>query len=435
MNDLPADQRVAALMALPTAADLHARKIIVTQPPKRNAALVASLRIKDDAPQPRKRTSSSASSSGETSPKKEVPAATPSCGTCWLARQQGVAGERSGLIHTLFAHAALWRKLWHLWSRYFTVASSGAHRDDSPHMATLRRALEAVGIAWGERCAALVRPWDRTHRGESDEARSAPWRKDEFLSTPFIDGNVQRALCIATQSILGAEHQQSALFFFEVVVRGSIVYMHERGVRRQACTLRALEAEFQEGVQVDGAYKYVETYGFESAAKQSEEIAARQKNPATRMRTDSGAELRVTSLLNEVGRSSPAEAVEQRCCAILHHGGSVPASAADYVWPLELGNTGPLESKMQCTARGDVSFLLMPVSDEVRRRVFEETKNVEVQPAPPAPKLQTAPKKATATEIWAQAFAELGYKAEEIDDMFSDATLDATLPENMLIVK
>jgi hypothetical protein len=90
MNDLPPEQRIAALMALPTAADLRARRVLSTPPPKRSAAIAASLLIKDDAPRSRKRASpvSSASSSVEASPKKEVPVPVPACGTCWLARQE-----------------------------------------------------------------------------------------------------------------------------------------------------------------------------------------------------------------------------------------------------------------------------------------------------------------------------------------------------------
>jgi hypothetical protein len=289
------------------------------------------------------------------------------CGDCWLARASKFGdvwqSRRSGLVHTLFAYSDLWRRVWSLWTRHFTVASSGAHRADSLPMQRLRDVLEAHGIGWAERCAAFARPFDRAHRGPSDEARRRPMGASELTSAPWFDANVGHALVVALGALLGVEHsyegEQRVLGFYNNVVAGAIVYLHEAGVRRAAelavrrrdggsgepsrVSLAALEAEFIEGRAADAVYSYATLHGFASAARTCPELAA------LGMRADASGDFSVTVLLNEVRRTAhtmPAYVAEQRCCAVLR---TVPI-AAEYVWPHQLGVAAPMKLAL---ARGD----------------------------------------------------------------------------------
>lgn len=275
------------------------------------------------------------------------------CEPCWLELSNG-EGARRGLIHTLYAHCDLVRRLWALWDKQFSVSGSGAHLPDSPAMAELRQVLEDYAIDWDKRPSCLVFPFDHTHRrspnvsdAENERRMARPWNSNDVAATPtIIDMNVIAAIKTCVQSIVGltatSEKRMKAIEFTNAVVLNMIVYIHERAVRLSrglVTSLVSLEMEAANLTAGNDLFNFVRTHGVKAAARHCPELARRQENSKTRLREALSHDFELQTELNALlsGQISKAISLENCVCSKLR---SAPdTSAFDYVWPGTLGVT------------------------------------------------------------------------------------------------
>lgn len=371
--------------------------------------------------------------------------------------------NRAGLVHTLFAYSDLFRRVWALWEKNFSERDDNecAFRENSVPMQRLKRVLSENGIVWNGRCTALMAPFDRKHRGESDEARAAPFGRSEILHAPWIDGNVRRAVQVGAMMLLGVksddEKLMKAMRFVEVVVEGTIVFLHERALRADKPSLAELEREFTAKANTDVAYQFVTTIGF-GGETTCAELTALQENASTRMRTDRGAELSLTAALNNLHRRVSHEPmapidIELGVCSLVRDAPN-GASTSDYVWPTDFGVSAPCVQKRHVLPNGTIRTVLEVVvaepvfspplvvaDDETheskRRRLDFEGKNeipvvlepaapsaVEAAPLPPAIDTTAADEEAPTEDPWLQAFLQTEMTADDrlFDSLLSEMT-------------
>lgn len=250
-------------------------------------------------------------------------------------------------MHTLFAYEKSFRALWELYSGPFSKSESGAHLPNSAPMAELRVVVAGMAVDWNERCDALRLPFDRSHRDV--DRRALPFRNDENLPAPSIDDNIISALGTSMQLILGMPARNvkamSVARFTSVVVQGTLVYLHERDLRRQCknetCSLLALQREYEAGAANDIIFSLLPEFGATVLGALCPEFAARQARPATRVRVDTQGDLSVrsglASLHDELTHQDALgllDVAEARVCTIIRCAPrDEPAAGVEYLWP------------------------------------------------------------------------------------------------------
>lgn len=289
----------------------------------------------------------SADDESSLAPPLHNPSAKLTCTDCWrtLVTTSDVLW-RCGLVHMLFVFKDLFRRAWHLWERYFTDPRSGAWRADSEPMRKWRGVCESNGIAWNSRCLALVLPFDRSHRAQ-ESARHKPFGVADGVGihAPWINTDVLHTLRAGFLYLVRVTVQDARITkannFFDCVVRKALPLLHEqkaRAARGVDVCLAELEHEFVEREARDAVYQYACSNGFAQAARWCPELAARQAQPATKMRDTNDTDMRVLVHTNALGRAHDTldeAAFEARMCAIVRD--ATDRSAADYAWPLEIG--------------------------------------------------------------------------------------------------
>ncbi len=280
------------------------------------------------------------------------------CSECWYGRSRNEL-PRNGLVHTLFAYGELFSRLYELYSGPFSKQESQAHLPDSEPMARLREIVAEMDVKWEDRCDGLRLPFDRAHRDV--DRRAAPFRNDENLPAPLVDGNVRAALNTSMQLILcmGFPNIKAVTVgrFVSLVVLPTLVYLHERDLRRdvngEQHTLLELQREYEAGATTDVLFRMIPTTGVAALAAACPEFAARQAQPWTYMREDAGADMGVlsslTSLHSELTEQGAlhVDAVEGRVCTILRRAPrDDDAAGTEYVWPHAFAVSHQYETKM-----------------------------------------------------------------------------------------
>jgi hypothetical protein len=275
--------------------------------------------------------------------------------------------DQTGLLHTLFAFAPLYRGLFQLWTQHFAEHSDTAWRDDSQPMALVRSLLTDFQIDWDKRCSALKQPFDRSSRRGEPENRRRPWSTGlDVLQMPLIDSNVAEVLGAGLRIILGCApdsenfgRQTEAVNFGNTVMLGSIVYLRQAQLAMGSRpNLAQLEQQYLADRSSHGAYQFLEIRDAQAVARACGEFAQQQAaggvgpyiRDANRMSLSLRRECnRLVAKLAARGTKDATDRhrdellrlqlAEQRLCALLHNvhrlGGQEPVlcSQVDFVLP------------------------------------------------------------------------------------------------------
>lgn len=252
--------------------------------------------------------------------------------------------EARGVVHTLFAFRVFWVELYRIYLDMVEAAGSKSDQLQASFFSLLTR----FGILENQRCHALVSSFDfRSTTLTSCQVQRPP-------ICPNVQFVLQRATIFLLRAVDAGKKMAQAQRFCQTVVFGTVIYLHELGVRRQrnpACsdTLASLCVEYGSLRDSDDLLKAME---FQLCAPSSDillsspEYQARQANPAhffclelsshVKNNTERICKQETVQLeLMGAGYFSYEE-IENNLCQILNRP-RVAVSYRDYLWPGALG--------------------------------------------------------------------------------------------------
>jgi len=269
------------------------------------------------------------------------------CAACTIDRQVWRDGaEARGLVHSLFALDAFFKRLFELYRDAFANASVDTSRDECGARVSMRGLLADYGIDWRDRCSALIAPFESGRPLRSSRA--------DGVVPPMVCPNVRTALRTAWNAMCGGVSEAASAqdVFFEQVIVGTLVYWHEAGQRRAAdpadrSTLAALEYEYTSAIAADDGAHHTQFRALD-LQRQTRDFLARcdvyalnQRTALTRLRDSEhpGMVGACDALLARVETGAADELklddVGEYLCALLRSP-AVEPSCRDYWWPGEI---------------------------------------------------------------------------------------------------